>query len=435
MNSLLRFIKRFLPASLVAFLRPSYHMSVAFLAAFFYRFPSRGLVVVGVTGTNGKSTVVELLHSILMGAGIPVASASSIRFKINDAEEQNRLKMTMPGRFALQKFLSRAKRAGCRHVILEITSEGIRQFRNRFIFFSAAVLTNVTPEHIESHGGFEKYIKEKLKFFEQTSKNNGALIVNGDDPNKGRFLAFPAHTKYIYDNSSIRARTNREEKRKEISGLRIAGDGIHFVFDGVQFSSPLLGAFNASNIFAALSAALFLGIPAGAVAETLKKVSGVPGRFEFIQKEPFAVIVDYAHTPDALQKVYETIHTSILQKTGSKMLCVLGAAGGGRDKWKRLELGKIADVYCSEIILTDEDPYDESPLSILSDIEKGFSKHRTAKKILDRREAIRASLASARPGDCVIITGKGAEPFIMGPNNTKMAWDDRDTVTQELQRL
>ena len=435
MGYILRVIKKIIPRPVVKLLRPPYHLLLAFLAALFYRFPSRGMIVIGVTGTNGKTTVVELLHAVLKEAGFSVASASSLRFKINSEVEQNQLKMTMPGRFALQKFLRHSSDAGCSYAVLEVTSEGIHQFRNKFISFSVAVLTNVTPEHIESHGSFEKYIAEKLKFFEETARRHGVLIVNGDDPHASRFLAFHARKKYIYSHSSITAQEGATDRKKDISGLRFGNAGVNFSFDGTSFSSCLLGEFNALNIFAVLSVAEALSIPPEKTAEALKKLSGVPGRLEFVQREPFYVIADYAHTPDALQKVYETLRQSFLLPSGAKMHCVLGSTGGGRDKWKRPEMGKIADEMCDTVILTNEDPYDEPPFSIMNDIEKGFSPHRTSKKIIDRREAIHEALASAKPGDAVIITGKGAEPFIMGPENTKIPWDDRVAANEELQRL
>lgn len=391
---ILLFVKRLIPKSVFNFFQPAYHLLMASLAAMIYGFPSRRLKVIGVTGTNGKSTVVHLVSSILEEAGEKTASVSSLRFRINKKEEKNNLKMTMPGRFKLQKFLREAVRAGCKYGIIEITSEGIKQYRHVGINFYMAVLTNVTPEHIESHGTFEKYRAAKALLFKKAKIH----VLNGEDPSIDYFLKIPAQNRIIYS------------KKDFPPNIRL----------------KLLGDFNLENAVAAYHAAKLLGIEFDAIKRALEKVEGMPGRMEFVQKEPFAVVVDYAHTSDALEKVYRT-----LKKSDSKLICVLGSAGGGRDKWKRPEMGKIAEKFCDEIILTNEDPYDEDPRKIIDEVASG----RDFKKIIDRREAIREALKSANPGDTVVITGKGAEPWIMGPNGAKIPWDDREVVREELKSI
>ncbi len=405
-DSLTNFGKKIIPKSIFEFFQPMYHWFLACGAALWYGFPSRKLYMIGVTGTNGKSTVVDLLHAILSEAGESVASASSIRFRINNKEETNTLKMTMPGRFKMQKFLHDAVRERCKYTILEVTSEGIKQFRHKGIRFSLAVLTNVTPEHIESHGSFEEYRATKAKLFYHTPNH----ILNGDDANITYFLNIPAKNRIIYTKSDFPP----------------------------DWKSKLLGDFNKENIVAAYQAARLLGINPEKIKLAVEKFNGVPGRLEFIQHEPFTVVVDYAHTPDALEKVYKTLRSTYLvtkslsntnDMISGRLICVLGAAGGGRDKWKRPEMGKIAAIYCDEIILTNEDSYDEDPLSIIKEIESGFSQLPTTNyqlsTILDRKEAIAKAIASTKTGDVVIITGKGCEPWLMGPNGTKTAWDDR----------
>lgn len=369
-----------------------YHLTLAFLGAILYGFPAQKLKVIGITGTNGKSTVVNLATEVLEEAGFKVASLSSIKFKIGPKEWQNSLKMTMPGRMKLQKFLRQAVTANCQYAVIEVTSEGIKQHRQRFIDFEVAVLTNLTPEHIESHGSFEKYREAKGKLFQACQKIH---IINTDDPNAEYFLQFPAKKKIVYG-----GRTS------------------------VKLNLKLLGEFNYYNALAALQIGLSQGIDLETGKKALEKAESIPGRMEVIYRKPYSVIVDYAHTPDALEKVYETI-------TGRK-ICVLGACGGGRDKWKRPELGKIAEKYCDEIILTNEDPYDESPEKILEDIKKGAP---GAQKILDRREAIRKALGLAKPNDTVIITGKGSEPWMCVARGKKIPWDDREIVREEFREL
>lgn len=449
--SILSVLKKIIPEPVLGVIRKPYHYFLAFLTAVFYDFPSRKLFVIGVTGTNGKSTVVELLHSILTEADIKTGSVSSIRFKVVKNETRNELKMTMPGRFALQKFLKECVRSDCKYAILEVTSEGIKQYRARFIKFDAAILTNVTPEHIESHGGFENYLMAKLKLFKQVSKfprlslsssriSLGTIIVNGDDPNCKKFNDLPAKLKVTYSTAFINFESAQGSEKKEIKERIVNDDGISFRIGQTTYSSKLIGEFNLYNLIAAVSTGLALKINEEAIKRGIAKISVVPGRLEFVQKKPFAVVVDYAHTPDALRKVYETLREPVTDNQLSskrKLICVLGAAGGGRDKWKRPEMGKIAAEHCDEIILTNEDPYDENPAKILEDVEGGFInlfglKFSVHRKIIDRREAVREALKSARPGDTVIITGKGSELFIMGPNNTKIPWDDRVVMKEEL---
>jgi len=386
-------IKKLIPC----FLLDWYHFCLAFLGSLLYGFPSKKLKVIGVTGTNGKTTVVNLIASILEEGGFKVASLSSIKFKIGDEERPNTLKMTMPGRFKLQRFLSKAAKDSCQYAVIEVTSEGIKQHRHRFIDFRVAVFTNLTPEHIEAHGGFEKYRQAKGELFQSAKEIH---VINGDDANADYFLQFPAKKKIVY-------------------GLKDK----NLLPDNLQ----LLGQFNLYNALAAIQVGLSQGIDLAVCQKAVAKTENIPGRMEVVIKEPFTVVVDYAHTPDALEKVYQTL--------SGRKICVLGSCGGGRDKWKRPELGKIACQYCHEIILTNEDPYDENPEEILSQIERGFSLNAKSRKILERREAIKKALSLAGPGDFVVITGKGSEPWMCVAGGKKIAWDDRKTVKEEFAKL
>ncbi len=380
-----------------------YHWKLAFLGAFFYRFPSRKIKVIGVTGTNGKSTVVELTAKILEEAGYKVASLSSIKFKIGEKEWLNTLKMTMPGRLKIQKFLREAVSCGCQYAILEVTSEGIKQYRHKFINFEATVFTNLSPEHIEAHGGFEKYREAKGKLFKTTKKIH---IINIDDENAEYFLQFPANKKYTYGMNQ--GDINNKDIKLQLS---------------------LIGNFNIYNALAAIGVGLSQGINLERCKTAVEKVKGIPGRMEEIVSQHFKVFVDYAFTPNALEKVYQAIKNNFQPK---KMICVLGACGGGRDKWKRPVLGEIAAKYCDEIIVTNEDPYDEDPMKIIDEVAKGTDGK--AKKILNRREAIRESLKSGQSGDAVIITGKGCEPWII-EKGKKIPWDDRKIIKEEMEKV
>jgi len=393
-------IKKFIPAFVLSW----YHFLLAFFGALIYRFPSKKLKVIGVTGTNGKTTVVSMTTTVLEEAGYKVASLSSIKFKIGEKERINTLKMTMPGRFKLQKFLREAVSAGCQYAVLEVSSEGVRQHRHRFIDFSIAVFTNLTPEHIESHGGFENYKKAKGRFFQSVKKIH---IVNIDDKHAEYFLQFPAEKKYTY--GLERGDINNKELRLDIK---------------------LPGQFNIYNALAAIAVGFSQGISLETCKKAVEGVKGVPGRMEMVVKEPFKVVVDYAVTPDALEGLYKTLKKEFSPK---KLIAVFGACGGGRDKWRRPVLGEIAERYCDKIILTNEDPYEENPEKIIEDISKGIKKEH--EKILDRRQAIKRALELASPGDVVAITGKGAEPQMALAKGKKIPWSDKEVVLEQFKEL
>ena len=424
------FIKKFIPSFLINF----YHFLLAFLGALIYQFPARRLKVIGVTGTNGKSTVAEMITKIFEDSNPPttlplasgeraptgykVASLSSIKFKIGEKEWPNTLRMTMPGRLKLQRFLRQAVDSGCQYVVLEVTSEGIKQYRHKFIDFDVAVFTNLTPEHIEAHGSFEKYRETKGKLFQATKNIH---IINIDDENAEYFLQFPAERKYTY-------------------GLN-QGDVNN---RNLQLNLRLIGDFNIYNALAAISVGISQGIDLETCKSAVEKIKGIPGRMELVISEPFKVFVDYAFTPNALEKVYQTLQRTKNKEQRTKMICVLGACGGGRDKWKRPVLGELAGKYCDEVIVTNEDPYDENPMEIIEQVAKGAenininqpNQHKSAVlKTLDRREAIREALRLTKPNDIVVITGKGCEPSICVAGGKRIPWDDRKVVREEFQKL
>lgn len=425
------FIKKIIPSRMISF----YHFFLVAFASFFYRFPSKKIKVIGITGTNGKTTTAHLVAEILQNSGHKTAMISSIKFKIGDNEWKNTLKMTMPGRLKLQKFLRQAVNANCEYMVLEVTSEGIKQFRHKFIDFDCVAFTNLTPEHIESHGSFEAYKKAKGKLFETLKiKHKTISIVNLDDNNAEYFLGFNADEKWGY---SIGKSKYENENFKIISTEKheALSNGIKFSVKGVDFNLGLLGEFNIYNALTAICIALSQGVDLEICQKILQEIKGIPGRMEIVVKNPFTIIVDYAHTPDAFEKVYKTIVD--IADSSSKIIGVFGSCGGGRDKWKRKEIAKIAEKYCDEIILTNEDPYDENPEQILDEIFAGFSDAQDLKisKILDRREAIKQAIKIAKLNDIIVITGKGCEPWMCVANNKKIPWDDRDIAKKEFNKL
>ncbi len=418
MESVLRVTKKLLPRKVVRFLQPLYHYLLALFGAVFYRFPSRHIKVVAVTGTKGKSSVVELVNAIFEEAGFKTAVLGTIRFKVGERSEPNLYKMTTPGRFFVQKFLRRAVDAGCQYAVIEVTSEAARQFRHKFIALDALIFTNLSPEHIESHGSYEKYVEAKLsigKALEQSAKKNRTLVVNSDEKEAARFLSLRIPEKLSYH-------------LKGAEPYEVGNGKISFTFDGEKITSQLEGVFNIYNCLAAATFAKSQGIKTSIIKKALEKVTLIRGRVEHVDcGQDFTVIVDYAHTPDSLEKLYKAF-------PNRKKIAVLGNTGGGRDTWKRPKMGRIADTYCDSIILTNEDPYDENPRAIVEQMAAGVSKH-TPEIIMDRREAIAAALRSAAAGDVVLITGKGTDPFIMGPNGSKEPWDDATVVREELKKI
>ncbi len=407
----------------IPFLISVYHFLYAFFGAMYYGFPSRKIKVIGVTGTNGKTTTVDFASRIFKKSGVRVASFSSVKFDINEKEEKNLYKMTMPGRAVLQKMLANAVKEGCDVVIMEVTSEGIKQHRHRFIDFEIACITNVSPEHIESHGGFENYKKSKGNLFQVTKKTH---IINGDDNNAHYFLQFPAKEKIVYG-------INNHESSLRAEKIEYLPEGIRFFINDAVFYMKIRGKFNVYNALAAIAISNQSEVPLYFAQKALQEKFVVPGRMEEVASFPFRVIVDYAVTPDALEQTYEEIKESFSPR---KLIAVFGACGGGRDKWKRSVLGRIAAEHCDKIILTNEDPYEEDPENILLNIKEGVLSTQFKKsnlyEIIDRKEAIKKALSLARPEDVVIITGKGSEPWMCVAGDKKIPWDDREIVKKEL---
>jgi UDP-N-acetylmuramoyl-L-alanyl-D-glutamate--2,6-diaminopimelate ligase len=412
-------IKKIIPLPLLNF----YHYCLALAGAFLYGFPgkNKGIKIIGVTGTSGKSTTVGLISLILEQAGFNVASISSVRFKIKGKEWENKLKMTMPGRIKIQKFLNAAIKEKCQFVVLEATSEGIRQNRHKFINFDAAVFTNLSPEHVESHGGFENYRNEKLKLF-KVARN--IHIINIDDENAQYFWKMPAKEKIGYSIKNLKSQVISAQN------IRTSNNGLSFVVENAEFNLNLLGEFNIYNALAAVCVGTVYGINMETCKKALERAKGIPGRMEIVARKPFTVVVDYAHTPVQLESVYKTLKKN---NQGEKLICVLGSCGGGRDKWKRPVLGKLALEYCREIIITNEDPYDEDPMEIINQVASGAEGR--AKKILDRKEAIKKAIDSARGGDTIIVTGKGSEPWMCVKRGKKIPWDDREIVKEEIKNI
>jgi UDP-N-acetylmuramoyl-L-alanyl-D-glutamate--2,6-diaminopimelate ligase len=394
-----------------------YHFLWSILAAIVYGMPSKKIIVIGVTGTKGKSSVIEMANAIFEEAEFKTALASTIRVKIGNSTKPNLRKMTMPGRLFIQKFLRDAVYDKCDVAFLEMTSEGVKQHRHRFLHLDALVFTNLQKEHIESHGSFEKYAAAKLsigKRLVKSRKRPRIIVANSDDDRGANFLSLPVENQFPFSLSMSEP-------------YNISSEKISFRFDDTTLEVPLPGKFNLYNAIAASVLARAFGIKTPTIARALLKMNLIPGRAQEINEgQRFRVIVDYAHTPDSLKAIYEAYGDS-------RKICVLGSTGGGRDVWKRSTMGGIAEDNCSHIILTDEDPYDESPQKIIEDMIAGMRGN--PEIIMDRAKAIEHALSLAGPKDVVLITGKGTDPFIMGREGNKQKWSDEMVTRTALKSL
>jgi UDP-N-acetylmuramoyl-L-alanyl-D-glutamate--2,6-diaminopimelate ligase len=420
MEHLRHTLKKIIPKAVFKKAQPYYHHALSHIGAVKYKHPSKDITVIGITGTKGKSSTTEILARILREDGKKVASLSTIQFQIDGHAERNLFKMTMPGRFFVQKFLRDAVDAGCEYAVLEMTSEGAKQYRHSFIDIDALIFTNLTPEHIESHGSFENYKNAKLSIAQAVAdspKRPRFLVANTDDEHGADFLDFPVEHALGYS-------------LKDLTLHSLHKDSVSLVLNGVTIRVPLIGLFNVYNTLAAITLAQAFGVSLESMQRSLRDIPAIAGRVERFEspsgaKKKVTAVVDYAHTPDSLTQLYQAFPDRY-------KVCVLGNTGGGRDTWKRPEMGAIAEQYCDEIILTNEDPYDENPRKIVEEMQNGMSDAAPVEIIMDRKAAIKAALTRAPQDSCVLISGKGTDPYIMGPNGTKQIWSDAETVKELL---
>ncbi len=462
-DRLLHLIKKIIPKKIFKKLQPSYHFLLAWLAAIFFGRPSEDMIVIGITGTTGKTTSAYIIAKMLEASGCKVGYTSTAMFNDGEKEWVNDKKMTMPGRFFAQKILRSMLRNGCRYAIVETTSEGIEQWRHRFINYDILIFTGLYPEHIDSHGSFDNYRAAKIKLFkhlkncqskcfnqdnkivkvEDSFKKLGlnrikkTIIANLDDNEANTFLDCWAEKKYGYYQQADSLNKNLKNietiKYEQVTANE---KGISFLVNNKKISLDLLGQFNATNAMTAVCLGLSQDLSLDKIFKGLSSIHGVPGRLEKIDEgQKFTVIVDYAFEPRALEKMYETLN-SIKYK---KIIHVLGSAGGGRDISRRPKLGKIAGEQADIVIVTNEDPYDDNPQIIIDQVAVGAEKsgkilEKDLFKILDRREAIAKALFLADDMSLVIITGKGNEQAICLVNGKKMPWDDRTVVREEIKK-
>jgi UDP-N-acetylmuramoyl-L-alanyl-D-glutamate--2,6-diaminopimelate ligase len=430
-------IKNLAPGWMVS----AYHFCLAYLAAFWYGFPSKEMVVIGVTGTKGKTSTCNFIWSCLSAGGYRVGLLSTANIKIGQNEFLNNFHMTMPGRFLLQKFLFQMAQAGCRMCVIETSSEGIKQFRHKGIFYDILVFTNLSPEHLPSHdGSFEKYKEAKGQVFAGLSKDRKKvvdrveikkiIVANHDDPYQDYFLGFWADQKITYglgDGVDFQARN-----------IKVSPNGVDFQVNALNFHLNVLGAFNVYNALPAIALAEACGVSALQIQRGLEQVKVIPGRVEKIEAgQSFTVLVDYAHEARSMNAVLDAARK--IAPKGAKVIVLLGAEGGGRDKNKRSQMGEVAGTKADYVVVSNVDPYDDSPEEIIEDIAEaaeraGKVRDKNLFAIEDRRAGIAKTLSLANKGDIVVITGKGAEQSMI-IKGKRLLWDDRKVTREELEKL
>lgn len=427
MRALLQFLRRIVPAPAI----DRYHRLLSRAAAVWYGHPSEEMIVIGVTGTSGKTTTCYLLSKLLESDGAKTGMTSTAFFKVADRTWENRTKMTTLGRFQLQRLLRDMADAGCRYAIVETTSQGIAQHRHEHIAYDALVFTNLWPEHIEAHGGFEQYKRAKIRLFEYAAELPRKTL-NG--------VTIPRVEILNMDNEHARDFIVEGLDRvawPQVTDVQLDAEGIVFSLDGVHVTSRLTGRANVENARMALVTARALGVPLPNAVRALASVPGLPGRYEKIEEgQPFTMIIDYAFEPVAMEKLYEAVRDI----PHRRVIHVLGSCGGGRDVARRPVLGRLAGTEADIVIVTDEDPYDDDPRQIMEDVargarEAGKSDGNSLLIVEDRGDAIRKAVSLAQPQDIVLITGKGSEPLMVVAGGRKIPWSDAGEARKALKGL
>ena len=388
------------------------------IAAAFYGNPSANLKVVGITGTNGKTTIATLLYNTFTLLGYKVGLISTIKYYVGDVEFP--ATHTTPDALQIQELMARMVEAGCEYCFMEVSSHAIDQDRISGIQFDGGVFTNLSHDHLDYHKTFAEYLKAKKKFFDQLPQDAFAL-TNSDDKNG---MVMIQNTKALIQTFSLRSLADFHCKV-----LEKHFDGMLLSIDGQEVWTHFTGVFNASNLMAVMGASVLLGVSHDDILRILSELHPVSGRFEIIRSpEGKYAVVDYAHTPDAIQNVLSGI-TDI--RTGNEQVITVVGAGGDRDKTKRPEMAREAVRQSDKVILTSDNPRSEEPEQILADMETGIEAHQKSKvlSIVNRKEAIRTACMLAKPGDIILVAGKGHEDY-QEIKGVKYHFDDKEVINE-----
>lgn len=397
--------------------------ALAFMAANFYDNPSENLKLIGVTGTNGKTTVATLLFQLFSKAGYKTGLLSTVKIMVDHKEYT--ATHTTPDSLTINAYLNEMNKAGVEYCFMEVSSHGIHQNRTLGLHFAGGVFTNLSHDHLDYHNSFKEYRDVKKAFFDQLPSQAFAL-VNADDKN-GEFMLQNTKAKtYTY------ALKSYSDYRAQI--LENQFGGLLLKINGHELWSRLIGTFNAYNLLAIYGVADLLGLENTESLRYISELESVSGRFQYVvSKGKITAIVDYAHTPDALKNVLETINDI---RTQNEQLITVVGCGGDRDKTKRPKMGHIASVLSTKVIFTSDNPRSENPDAIIEDIEKGVEPQYFNKTmaITNRKQAIKTACQLANPNDIILIAGKGHETY-QEINGERFDFDDFKTVRECLKRL
>lgn len=397
--------------------------ALSFMAANYYDNPSENLKLVGVTGTNGKTTVASLLYNLFKKAGYKVGLLSTVKILVDETEYK--ATHTTPDSLTINYYLHLMNLAGVEYCFMEVSSHGIHQFRIEGLEFEGGIFTNLSHDHLDYHNTFAEYRDVKKRFFDTLSPKAFAL-VNVDDKNGLVMMQNTRARKFTYALKSY-ADYRAQILENQFSGLLLK-------INDVEVWTKLIGNFNAYNLLAIYAAADLLGLEQQEILMLMSELESVSGRFQYVvSEENITAIVDYAHTPDALKNVLETINS--IRTKNEDLITVVGC-GGDRDKTKRPKMGHIASELSTKVIFTSDNPRSEVPETIIQDIEKGVEPQNYKKtvSIVDRKQAIKAACQMAQPNDIILIAGKGHETY-QEIKGERFDFDDFKIVKEFLKEL
>ena len=412
----------FLHSGVAKVVVPDSRKALAVMSANYYNHPSRSLTMVGVTGTNGKTTTTHLIKAILEAAGQRVGLLGTIEYRIGD--EVIPASHTTPESLELNELLARMAKFGCQSVSMEVSSHALHQSRVYGLAFDAAVFTNLTQDHLDYHGTMEEYFRAKRILFDSL-KPDAVAITNADDA-WGMQIASSSQARTLSYGVAEHADIRAADIRLSIEGTSFT---LWFKNQQTTLTTPLVGRFNVYNVLAAYSTGLALGHSPETLVQGIRSVNSVRGRFERIASPAgWTAIVDYAHTPDALEKCLRTIHDVLPREGRGRIITVFGA-GGDRDRTKRPLMGSVAGQWSDIIIVTSDNPRTEEPQGIIDEIVAGIPRGAQVTQEIDRRAAIHSALRQARSGDVVLIAGKGHEDYqVIGKE--KIHFSDREIIEE-----
>lgn len=423
-------MKKYIPQTL----KNIYHLAWAVLANIWFDFPSQKIKVIGITGTNGKTTTTQMVTRILEHAGFKVAMASTINFQIKEKKWINITKYTTLSAWEVQQFIFKAVKADCQYVVLETSSHALDQYRVWGVDYEIAVITNVTREHLDYHQTIKQYRLAKLKLF----KKSKIGIVNMEMENPEEFFQFNNQNQFGYTtNDNHKVKNQDEILIIKAENVQLSLAGAIFIVNNQHFDLKLIGKFNVENALAAIAVALSQKIDLSIASQALQQINHIPGRMDFVaNNRGLQIIIDYALTPDSMEKLGQIVNQMTINIQPKPNLIWVFGSCGQRDRGKRPIMGKIVSKYANYLIVTNEDPYDEDPWQIINDIFIGVTKNEETEawKILDRRQAIKKALELAKTNDIILVTGKGAEET-MAIKDQRIPWNDRHVIEEELSRI